>query len=228
MRAIELFAGVGGFRIALERAGHEVVWANEFNKDAADIYDRNFGGQVDRRDITTIPITDIPDHDILVGGFPCQAFSIAGNRKGFDETRGTLFFDIARITKAKQPRHLLLENVRGLLHHDSGRTFKTILSTLNELGYDSETMVLDGSNYGAGQRPRVFIFATHRQYQPDVLKGAEQATSVHPSSRQGTRLSSYSLQEVGRNSGRIIRTFAELPDWLDSWQTLYGKEAANG
>ena len=115
------------------------------------------------RGLDTTPISEvsadsIPDHDLLVGGFPCQAFSIAGKRRGFDDTRGTLFFDIARIAKEKRPKYLLLENVKGLLSHDKGRTFKTILSTLTELGYDLQTMVLNSKNFGVPQnRERVFI-----------------------------------------------------------------------
>jgi site-specific DNA-cytosine methylase len=99
MKVVELFAGVGGFRLGLERAGHEVVWANEWDKYAATTYDKNFGGSIDRRDITTIPAGDVPAHDLIVGGFPCQSFSVAGKRRGFDEVRGTLF---ARGTYIKQ------------------------------------------------------------------------------------------------------------------------------
>src|SRR3990167_9587784 len=109
-------------------------------------------------DITKINPTELPDFDLVVGGFPCQAFSIAGKRRGFDDTRGTLFFDIARILKVKRPRFLLLENVKGLLSHDSGRTFKIIISTLAELGYDIQWQVLNAKNFGVPQnRERVFI-----------------------------------------------------------------------
>lgn len=158
MTAVSLFAGIGGFDLALERLGHEILWANEFNKYAADIYDYHFSRRVDRRDITTIPATDIPDHDLLVCGFPCQAFSVAGKRRGFDDTRGTLFFDIARILNEKLPRYLLLENVKGLLSHDNGRTFQTIITTLDELGYDLQWQVCNSKDFGVPQnRERVFI-----------------------------------------------------------------------
>lgn len=163
MRVVELFAGVGGFRLGLERAGHTVVWANEWDRYAADIYDKNFGGQIDRRDITLVEASDIPAHDILCGGFPCQSFSVAGKRRGFEETRGTLFFDIIRIAKHHQTPFLFLENVKGLLNHDGGQTFEVILRTLDESGYDAQWQVLNSKNFGVPQnRERVIIIANLR------------------------------------------------------------------
>ena len=186
MKYIELFAGVGGFRLGIERAfgnqggrteptqewEHEqndvyaqgeqpeplCVFANEWDKYAAQTYNKNFGGQIDTRDITTISTDEIPNHDLLVGGFPCQAFSVAGKRAGFNDTRGTMFFEIARILADKKPQHLLLENVKGLLSHDSGRTFQTILKVLTDLGYGVEWQVLNSKDFGVPQnRERVFI-----------------------------------------------------------------------
>lgn len=163
MRVVELFAGIGGFRLGLERVGHTVVWANEWDRFAADIYDKNFGGQIDRRDITLVEASDIPAHDILCGGFPCQSFSVAGKRRGFDETRGTLFFDIIRIAKHHQTPFLFLENVKGLLNHDGGQTFEVILRTLDESGYDAQWQVLNSKNFGVPQnRERVIIIANLR------------------------------------------------------------------
>jgi DNA (cytosine-5)-methyltransferase 1 len=228
MRVIELFAGVGGFRLGLESTGHKVVWANEFDHNAADTYDKNFGGEIDRRDITAVPTGDIPDHDIIVGGFPCQAFSRAGGRKGFDEIRGTLFFDVARIAKEKRTPYLLLENVEGLLSHDNGRTIKTILSTLNELGYDTESMVVDSFYFNAGRRKRVFVFAAHREYKAGVLQGAEQAASLYARICKRAGLEDNEGGEVGRGSGRIIRASNELSARVDDWEAFYGKEAAHG
>jgi len=165
MKYISLFAGIGGFDLALNRLGHECVYANEWDKYAAEIYRKKLG-DVDTRDIRTVPTSEIPDHDLLVGGFPCQAFSIAGKRRGFDDTRGTLFFEIARILKDKQPKFFILENVKGLLSHDNGFTFKTIISTLTELGYDLEWQVLNSKNFGVPQnRERVFIVG-HLRGQP--------------------------------------------------------------
>ncbi len=135
----------------------DCVYSNEWDKYANSVYRKHFG-ECDNRDIRTVPAEEIPDHDLLCGGFPCQSFSVAGKRGGFSDTRGTLFFEIARILKQKQPRLFLLENVKGLLSHDKGNTFAVILSTLDELGYDAEWQVLNSKNFGVPQnRERVFI-----------------------------------------------------------------------
>lgn len=167
MEFIELFAGVGGFRLGISQAipDAKCVYSNEWDKHAAQTYDKNYKGeQIDQSDITTVKARDIPAHDCLVGGFPCQAFSIAGKRRGFDETRGTLFFEIARLLSHHRPRHLVLENVKGLLSHDNGKTFTTILGVLADLGYDSEWQVFNSKDFGVPQnRERVFIIGHLRE-----------------------------------------------------------------
>ena len=131
---------------------------SEIDRYATQIYSKQFPKHKNYGDITKINEKELPDFDLFVGGFPCQAFSIAGKRGGFEDTRGTLFFDIARILKAKRPRHVLLENVKGLLSHDEGRTFKTIIATFTELGYGVEWQVLNTKNFGIPQnRERVYI-----------------------------------------------------------------------
>ena len=131
---------------------------SEIDKYAAEIYQRHFPNHKNYGDITTIDEKELPDFDLLVGGFPCQAFSIAGKRGGFDDTRGTMFFELARILREKQPRLFVFENVKGLLSHDQGRTFTTIIATLDELGYDCQWQVLNSKNHGVPQnRERVFI-----------------------------------------------------------------------
>lgn len=133
------------------------VYSNEWDKYANSVYKKHYQ-QCDDRDIREVQSSEIPDFDILCGWFPCQAFSIAGKRGGFDDTRGTLFFEIARIAKEKRPRILLLENVKGLLNHEQGRTFATILATLDEIGYDVQWQVLNSKNFGVPQnRERVYI-----------------------------------------------------------------------
>jgi len=138
---------------------YNCVWANEIDKYACQVYRKNFGeGELYEGDITKIEAGLIPDHDLLCAGFPCQAFSIAGKRRGFTDIRGTLFFEIIRIAREKQPRLLLLENVKGLLSHEKGRTFKIILAALDEIGYDCQWEVLNSKNFGVPQnRERVFI-----------------------------------------------------------------------
>ena len=164
-RFIDLFAGIGGMRIAFENAGGRCVYSSEWNKFSAQTYEANFG-DVPEGDITQVDAADIPDHDVLVAGFPCQPFSIAGVSKkrslnmpdGFaDETQGTLFFDIARIIREKRPRAFLLENVKNLRSHDGGRTFKVIISTLEELGYDVHHNVIDAKAVVPQHRERIFM-----------------------------------------------------------------------
>jgi len=165
MKYVSLFAGIGGFDLALNRLGHECVYVNEWDKYSAQTYEKNFGHKPDTRDIRAVDANEIPDHDLLVGGFPCQSFSIAGKRRGFDDTRGTLFFDIARILADKRPRHFILENVKGLLSHDEGKTFQTILGVLSDLGYEYQWQVLNSKNFGVPQnRERVFIVGHSRNF----------------------------------------------------------------
>ncbi|WP_430384451.1 DNA (cytosine-5-)-methyltransferase [Bacillus toyonensis] len=155
---------MGGFRLGMEQAGHKCLGYVEIDKFARKSYEaiHNTKGEWTAHDITTVTNDDLRllrgQVDVICGGFPCQAFSIAGKRLGFTETRGTLFFEIARLAKEIQPQYLFLENVKGLLNHDSGNTFRTILSTLDELGYDAEWQLLNSKDYGVPQnRERVFI-----------------------------------------------------------------------
>ena len=187
MRYFDAFSGYGGFSLGIQRAydsnrnrGQQTerrsddrvptmsesehsgtptcIGYSEINKYAIETYSKHFPEHKNYGDLTKINAEELPDFDLFTGGFPCQAFSIAGKRKGFDDTRGTLFFDIARILRAKRPRLLLLENVKGLLSHDNGKTFSTIISTLNEIGYDLQWQVLNAKHFGVPQnRERVFI-----------------------------------------------------------------------
>ena len=168
---IDLFAGIGGFHLAFHNLGAKCVFVSEWDKAARETYKKNFEkiqpelfapetiDQTFTGDITAVLPKSIPDFDIITGGFPCQPFSQAGLKKGFSETRGTLFFDIANIIKEKQPRAFFLENVRGLLTHDSGQTFATIRRVLTEeLGYSFFYKVIKASDYGVPQhRPRLFM-----------------------------------------------------------------------
>lgn len=163
MKFIDLFAGIGGFRLGMESAGHECVAFCEIDKFARASYKaiHNTEGEIELHDITTVTddeIRNIGHVDAICGGFPCQAFSIAGHRRGFEDTRGTLFFEIARFASILKPKYLFLENVKGLLNHDKGNTFEVILSALDELGYDVEWQVLNSKDFGVPQnRERVFI-----------------------------------------------------------------------
>jgi len=169
---IDLFAGIGGFRIAFQRMNGKCVFSSEWNKYAKKTYEANFG-EVPFGDITKINEKDIPDHDLLVGGFPCQPFSIAGVSKknslgrnhGFlDETQGTLFFDICRIIKEKKPKAFLLENVKNLKSHDRGNTYKVIEKALKTLGYMVFNQILDAKYYVPQHRERIFIIGLDKNH----------------------------------------------------------------
>lgn len=162
MKFLDLFAGIGGFRLGMESAGHECIGFCEIDKFARTSYKaiHNTEGEVEMHDITTVSdefVQGIGSVDVICGGFPCQAFSIAGKRKGFEDTRGTLFFEIARFASILRPRYLFLENVKGLLNHEGGATFETIIRALDELGYDVEWQVLNSKDYVPQNRERVFI-----------------------------------------------------------------------
>lgn len=163
VRFIDLFCGIGGFRFALEAVARhfstksECVFSSDIDTDCQKAYDANFG-ESPHGDITKIQADAVPDHDILLAGFPCQPFSIIGQMKGFEDTRGTLFFDIARILDAKQPKAFVLENVKLLAGHNGGKTLKKILRTLTDLGYYTEYRVLNALNFGLPQkRERIWI-----------------------------------------------------------------------
>ena len=167
-RFVDLFAGIGGFHLAMHNIGAECVFAAEWDEHARKTYEQNFrsispglflnDGKNFAGDITLVNKEDIPDFDILCAGFPCQPFSQAGHKRGFDDVRGTLFFDIAEILRIKRPRAFFLENVRHLLKHDDGKTFSTIMRVLEELGYKTTYQIVRASDHGLPQhRPRIFI-----------------------------------------------------------------------
>ena len=156
---IDLFCGIGGFHLAMSEVGGECVFASEIDKFAKQAY-TTLHGLEPHGDITKIDAKDIPDHDVIAAGFPCQSFSVAGKRGGFEDARGTLFFEVARIASEKQPKVLLLENVKGLVGHDKGKTLDTIVKTLNEIGYRVDFEVLNSKYFGVPQnRERIFIVA---------------------------------------------------------------------
>lgn len=162
---IDLFAGIGGMRAAFQSLGGKCVFSSEWDVKAQETYFENFG-EVPFGDITKIEASKVPNHDVLVAGFPCQAFSIAGARGGFTDTRGTLFFDVARLIEARKPAAFLLENVKGLISHDRGRTLATILNTLREdLGYHvPDPQIVNARNFGVPQnRERIFIVGFRRE-----------------------------------------------------------------
>ena len=194
MKFLDLFAGIGGFRLGMEAAGHECVGFCEIDKFARESYKaiHDTKGEIELHDITAVSddtVRGIGRVDIICGGFPCQAFSVAGKRQGFEDTRGTLFFEIARFASILRPRLLFLENVKGLLNHDGGNTFETIIATLDELGYDAEWQVLNSKNFGVPQnRGRVFIIGH--------LRG-ECTRGVFPFSGESQSINSQPVLKIG-------------------------------
>ena len=228
IRYFSMFTGVGGFELGIERANSSqsqiqesetkqdssnfsrndverttfnCIGCSEIDKFSSELLKKRFPKTKNYGDATKIISEELPDFDLLVGGFPCQTFSIAGKRKGFEDTRGTLFFDIARILKVKRPRNILLENVKGLLSHDRGRTFTTIISTLAELGYVVQWMVLNSKFFGVPQnRERVFIIGSLREKPiPEILPFRE--TSGEFNQRNTEEQVASSLQHPGHSGG---------------------------
>ncbi|WP_405321992.1 DNA cytosine methyltransferase [Methanobrevibacter thaueri] len=173
-KQIDLFAGIGGIRQAFQKHGGYNVYSSEWDKFAQTTYRINYG-EIPEGDITLVDEKDIPDHDILLAGFPCQPFSQAGLHKGFEDTRGTLFFDIARILKEKRPKAFMLENVKQLRGHDKGNTIKVILSVLDELNYYvPDPQILNGYHFGLPQnRERIIIVGFNKDYLPENFKEFE-------------------------------------------------------
>lgn len=161
MKAISFFAGAGGIDIGFNQAGAKVIFANEIDEYAAKSYKLNFKDKIIVDDINNLKMKDIPTHDILLAGFPCQAFSIAGYRKGFDDERGELFFSVLRIIKSKKPKVVFLENVKNLVSHDNGNTFKVIKKALEENGYFVKYKVMNAKDYSEvpQNRERIYIVA---------------------------------------------------------------------
>ena len=191
MKFLDLFAGIGGFRLGMESSGHECVGFCEIDKFARKSYKaiHDTKGEIELHDITAVSdesIRRIGRVDIICGGFPCQAFSIAGNRRGFEDTRGTLFFEIARFASILRPKYLFLENVKGLLNHDGGATFETILGALDELGYNVEWQVLNSKDFGVPQNRERVLIVGH-------LRG-ECTRRVFPLSKSGQQVASIKEQ----------------------------------
>jgi len=201
MRIIDLFCGIGGFRLAFEDVGANCVFSSDIDKYASETYFNNFG-EDPLSDITKIKIGDIPKYDVLCAGFPCQPFSIAGHRKGFNDTRGTLFFEVERILKGTRPKGFVLENVKGLVNHDKGNTLKVILDTLasrvngvdnktktkNNLGYDVYYKVLNSKDFGLPQnRERIFIVGFRNQKNFKFPKAKDESLNLDDILQKGVK-----------------------------------------
>lgn len=203
MKYFSIFSGIGGFELGIGQAipNAKCVGFSEIDKWAISIYKRHFKDHKNYSDATKIIPKELPDFDCLVGGFPCQAFSVAGKRQGFRDTQGTLFFEIARIVRQKQPRLLVLENVKGLLSHDQGNSVHTIATTLDELGYDIQWNVCNAKNHGVAQnRERIFIVGHLRASQ----QSARQIFPIRKSHKKTTRISSHQAHTLTTRYGQAL------------------------
>lgn len=175
MRVAGFFSGVGGIELGFKKAGFTIIWSNEIDKNAAITFNENHSHNLLIEDINKINISSIPDVDVIVGGFPCQAFSIAGYRKGFEDERGEIFFRLAKIIKSKKPRVIFIENVKNLISHDKGNTYKVIKETLENFGYKLKTQVLNASEYGnlPQNRERIYIIGFLQEEDYENFKSIE-------------------------------------------------------
>lgn len=189
MKYLSLFSGIGGFEVGIENSkwggDFECIGFSEIDKYATSIYKRHFPKHKELGDCTQINTDELDDFDLLVGGFPCQSFSREGFHRGFDDCRGTLFFEIARILKDKRPKYFLLENVYGLLYHNKGETFKRILGVLSDLGYNVEWKIFNSEYYGVAQkRERIFIRGFSRERESNgrlcCFRGDKRSVGVEP------------------------------------------------
>lgn len=231
-RVISLFAGIGGICLGFKQAGAQVIWANEIDSAACTTYRANLGADyLVEGDIRQIDAANIPDFDILTAGFPCQAFSVAGYRKGFEDDRGNVFFEIVRILEEKKPSAILLENVKNLGSHDNGRTFKIILAELDKLGYKIKHKVLNTMEYGniPQNRERIYIVGFQDQASYDQFEFPEKVDlsnsinhlidmSVHQHDRYYYDNSVYAEQ---------LKTQIKRQDTVYQWRRVYLRENKN-
>ncbi len=208
MRFFDFFAGIGGFRLGMEMAGHECVGHCEIDKYANTSYmamHKPKETEVQFGDIRTVDSRDMPECDIYCGGFPCQPFSIAGMHGGFEDTRGTLFFEIMRLAKERHPRFIFLENVRGLLNHEGGDTFETIITTMVDVGYDVEWQVLDSRSFTNQHRERLFIVGHLRGERTEQVF----PIAVNESLSQGSNSKAFINTIVARYPGNLSGTYID-------------------
>lgn len=224
MKVCSLFSGIGGIDLGFIQAGFEIVWANEFDRDAARTYRHNFGNaHLVEKDIRKVDVATIPDFDVLAAGFPCQPFSILGKQRGFEDSRGMLFYEIERVVKAKRPQVIFLENVANLIEHNDGKTFLTVYNTLVPYGYSFRYRVMDAIDYGnvPQHRTRIFIVAfldndkCERFEFPEKLKRTTKLNDIinrsekHDKSYYYTESNEYfeDLNKVAKDKQALYRIF---------------------
>ncbi len=200
MKYYDLFCGIGGFHLGMQKAGHECIGSCEIDNDARKIYKKNYGNYPTESDSTKIDPGKLKDFDILCGGFSCQPFSLCGERKGFTDERGNRFFDIVRIAQRKKPKIIFMENVKGLLYNNGGRTFSQILTTLSDMGYGSiEWECIDGSAFLPQHRERVFIIAHY---------GKECARPIFPLQKNRDKCAQTQIKQIKKSIDDSYRIYS--------------------
>ncbi|NIZ18549.1 DNA cytosine methyltransferase [Entomospira culicis] len=234
MTTISFFAGVGGIDLAFEQAGFQAIWANEIDGYAAQTYRANFTNPLIQADIRTLDIETIPDADILLAGFPCQAFSVAGYRKGFYDERGNLFFDLLKIIEAKKPSILFLENVKNLVGHDQGKTFRIIIDALEINGYFVKYQVLNAAHYGniPQNRERIYIVAFRKKdhyFHFDFPKPQELTTQLSDLINYQDKVDEkYYYTSEKNDFYPILEAEMQRIDTLYQWRRQYVRENKSG
>ena len=214
MKCLSLFSGIGGFDLACKQNNIEIIGACEIDNYASSIYSRHFPNVKMYQDATILNPKQLPDFDLICAGFPCQAFSIAGQRLGFGDARGTLFYEIARIAKARRPRYLLLENVKGLLSHEQGKTLLTICSVLDEIGYDLQWQVINSKRHVPQNRDRIYIVGHLRGTPRPKVFPLKNSTRINQDTRcqtqkQGERLQIAHTIDANYAKGGSTRTLIQ-------------------
>lgn len=234
MDTIGLFAGVGGIELGFENKGFNVIWANEIDEKASITYNLNHKHELSVKDIEDIPSEEIPEHDVLLAGFPCQAFSLAGYRKGFADERGNVFFQVARILRDKRPGIVFLENVKNLVSHDEGNTFRVIIETLENYGYHIKHKVLNAVEYGnvPQNRERIYIvgFQDEEVYEkftfPDPIPLTKKITDIIDyETKFDDRY--YYTEEKNKFYPKLKEAITN-PDTLYQWRRVYVRENKSG
>lgn len=221
MRVGSLFAGVGGIDLGFEKAGFKTVWANEMDSYAAETFKANFDCELVVDDIRNVNVEHIPDIDILVAGFPCQAFSVAGYRKGFEDDRGNVYFEVVKVFEAKKPQIVFLENVKNLIGHDNGNTFRVILESLRENGYKVKYQVLNACDYGnvPQNRERIYVVAFQDE---EVYKNFEFPDPIELTTKLNDVIDFENLQDSRYYySEDSCKFYEELKNGMNKENTIY-------
>ena len=237
LRTASFFSGVGGIDLGFEQAGFKTVWANEIDHAPCETFRLNFDAPLAEKDVRTIEASDVPDFDVMIAGFPCQAFSVAGLRKGFDDDRGNLFFELERIFLAKKPEIVFLENVKNLATHDGGNTFKVISQKLADAGYHVKSKVLNACDYGnvPQNRERIYIVgfldenACERFEFPDAVPLTTKLEDVIDYETKIDDKYYYVPEKFGKERyDGLTEAWKRVPDTVYQWRRVYARENKSG